>query len=530
MAIIPKPRLAGTVDTAPIGPQRVQANPEAFGAGIGRGLQSVGAELEQHAAEMQEREDVTRSSDAYVKLSDAWRQQSAELKTRQGLDAKDITKKADEALANLYSEYSKDLTPNQKQRLGAMYQQLRNGQLNSYATYEAAQMRGAHEAQMLAIADTAVSEALDTQSPEVIRRSLSNIDTAVREAMKGQSTEVVDRAILAKKTELHAGMVGSLQVSNPHAARRYLEANKDEIEGGVEMKLRKSLETATEAHDASAIAGEVWASVPTHSVPLMRERVYEMTTDPAIRKLAMSELKERELEADQQQKEEEDAAYKSLHTGLEEGHKLVDLKQSPLWEVMRPAQRNALSEASSSGVRATSTDFGAWYKLHQMSPTELQGVNLAEYTHLISRSDLQAFAKTQQDIASGKNVTGIFSKKELINNAAEGANLNDTRAAEFSLYVDQKVREKETILNRAATEAEVQEEIDTALEHIVMNRRFHFIGGIGSKYERDRFRVDAAEIGVPDGDLDDLIEYLTEKGVPVTKQNIRQAYEVFLNE
>lgn len=557
--IVPKYNPTQQTQAGPSGGFSGASSADVFGAGVGRGMGALGGELAQVGLEMQEKEDIARTSEAYTALSDAWRTSNAELRQRQGLDAKNITTDGDKTLHDLYEQHSKDLTKGQADRLRAMYLQLRTGALNGLSAYEAGEMDSAHKAQLTAIADTAVAEAFDNPRPEVIGRSLKNIDTAVRQAMRGQSPEVQDAAVLAKQSELHAGIIGMIQSKDPHRAKVYLEENKAQIDGRTEAKIRMSLETATQAHDAAAIAGEVWATAADQAdVPAMREAVYKKTKDPELRKMAMAEINQRDAEADEYKKQHADETFNEIYDEIEGGMTLASAMQDPRWADLSPSHQEAL-KSTSAGAKHDPQVYLDLLDAADADPQEFANTSLKQYAYALSSGELTALSKMQRSIRAGQSTRTY---NEMLKDSAvaigidpaPGSKKKATRYIEFRSAFDAEVNQFFDQHNREPNTAEAQEIINNISKVVakkgrnVASYRYN-PEGVPRQYVDDitrtlrsknvritdsamfkQYLTDFAFPDVPASQIESIIAYLSENEIPVTLENVRDARAQYMRE
>ena len=248
------------------------ATPDAFGAPVGRALQSMGNSVanagDVFAAEAlrQKEEDDTRNVlAAKTKLDDGIREfnygkdgQGGEL-SKQGVDALGGTKRADENYRRIVSELSGSL-PDPKSRLA--FDKLASAQRDSLLDATARREADARIQATTSVAKAALESskglAVDNANDDNIATKQLDIGTAaIRSNPTGQPKEVVDAAVQAYRSDLQTARIMRMAVDSPVQASEMYGRLKGEIAGSDHIKIEKVLQPLKDRTEGVQIASEI---------------------------------------------------------------------------------------------------------------------------------------------------------------------------------------------------------------------------------------------------------------------------------
>lgn len=422
-----------------IGYVRSRANPDTFGAGIGRAIQQSGrivqnaggafegagrtmeqaavqdernaAKLMQVAQQIEDftdRLDEAAAKEADNKLATRMRMMLHEGEEayymKKGKNALDALKPTQDALDKARKEIAKDLSPHQQKlfkdvadrRFQSEFEQMANYRNRQQTVYE----DETSEARMInAIQDGQVGY----NNPEARKRAMATgrmelLDMAQR---NGWSPDVMKMQLTKFNTTFHAGVIDRMQLDNPSAAGAYLNAHQHEMAPDAVAAARKSIENADITVQAQQITDEIFASGGTIQEQLAAARKYE---------------------------------------GKLEDQLVERVKQR--W-----------SEARNTNIP---TDQDTWYELQQMSanePDKFAALDLRQYRDKLNDSDFQELAKLQGKATDKDNQFFVRNQDEVIKDALRNvfkispdadAKLNDSQK-EFRQQYYREIQNRVTL-------------------------------------------------------------------------------------
>lgn len=248
------PEYQSDVSTRPIFQQELDANanPEAFGAGIGRGMQSVSRGLDMAGdavAKVKELEDVARAKDADNSYSNWLRERmygDNGFMTQEGRNAVDQRKSFEEEAANKRKEFGGGLTAGaaraydtaSQARLQSVYQQ----SIVHTAGERKAWFKDASAARVQTFADDAL---VNFNNPKAVTKNIAAGIMEIREAgqLQGWDADTLKQRESDYTSGVHKNIALRIAQKDPIAAEDYMKANAKQMTGADQYALSQSLET-----------------------------------------------------------------------------------------------------------------------------------------------------------------------------------------------------------------------------------------------------------------------------------------------
>ncbi|MER9452052.1 D-alanyl-D-alanine carboxypeptidase family protein [Mesorhizobium sp. M0254] len=248
------PEYQSDVSTRPIFQQELDANgsPEAFGAGIGRGMQSVARGLDvagDAVAKVQQLEDVARAKDADNSYSNWLRERmygDNGFMTLEGRNAVDQRKSFEEEAANKRKEFGGTLTAGaaraydsaSQARLQSIYQQ----SIVHTAGERKAWFKDASAARVQTFADDAL---VNFNNPGAVTKNIAAGILEIRETgqLQGWDADTLKVRESDFTSGVHKNIALRIAQKDPIAADDYMKANAKQMTGADQYALSQSLET-----------------------------------------------------------------------------------------------------------------------------------------------------------------------------------------------------------------------------------------------------------------------------------------------
>lgn len=245
----------------------VRASAEAFGADIGRGLQSVArgvGHISDVVTEVQIREDEARAKEADVQFADWTRAELHDpergLLNIQGQAAVDARVGFEERLRAKRGEIAATLNPRAADMFGRAATARESSALDSAIRHAAAERKQWITGAAMARAGTFQNDALaNYQDDKAVKKNIAAgvLELRTVAADQGWSPDELQ----AKEQEFVSGtlknVVLALAGDDPIAANDYLQANRDRFTGADQVKLDGALKPAIKEAEAKRAVGDV---------------------------------------------------------------------------------------------------------------------------------------------------------------------------------------------------------------------------------------------------------------------------------
>ncbi|RUX02450.1 MAG: hypothetical protein E5V51_00150 [Mesorhizobium sp.] len=242
------------VQTRPIFRQDLEAKatPEAFGAGIGRGMQGLAAGLGQAGdamARVKELEDVARAKDADNSYSDWLRERMYGDKgfmTLEGRNAVDGRKSFEEEAAAKRKEFGSGLSGGAAQAYDTASQSRLQGIYQQSIVHTASERKSWFKDASAARVQTFANDALvNFNNPKMVQKNiaLGQAELRQRAGLEGWDADTLKQREGDYVSGVHKNVTLRIASTDPIAAETYMKANADQMTGADQYELGNSLHT-----------------------------------------------------------------------------------------------------------------------------------------------------------------------------------------------------------------------------------------------------------------------------------------------
>lgn len=268
--------------------RRIEASPDAFGAGIGRALVSAGQNISSLSGAFEEAENqqaATQVTDAYTqaskRLRDAQLDPEKGLLNRQGKNAEGITTATEQTSQTIFAEIS-DTLPSEKAKEGfkRMWLRKQEAAVEGAAEYEFKQRKAYQSETKTSALDNLQTDAVANYNNEKALRA--NIDAArgiIRQNPEGLSPEGLEKLERQGISAIHASVVQRIAQDNPGQALDYYEKHKAEVEGSDHAAISGMIKGVSNVRAAKTATQEILEGGPAISIYNAVEHA-ESTGDP----------------------------------------------------------------------------------------------------------------------------------------------------------------------------------------------------------------------------------------------------------
>lgn len=430
------------------------ASPSLFGAAaeqqvtLGKGLLNAGGQLSEVANRMQDRENADMLFRAETALKDEYLKFESDVRQRKGQNAWGATQDAEKWFSDQEKKHAEILENDVQRKLfGQSLTKLRQSALGSISQHEAAErQRSLEESSRSSIATTislAAAQAAEGFSDSKtntgpVQKTLDENGNQVATApsvdvgynpLAGYKSDILKRVqVLANLngwgeerraaeeqmhlTNFHKQVIQNLVDRSPGEARKYFEANKEEI-NGAEYDAINRMTKISEAKQA----GFEFAERPDiRGLATDQDRITAARDfykdDPEKREAAIAEIKTRSNEySAMRERGQRDAADTAWGIYARTG-KLDDVPASVLANMDGKAYASLKEHAAAKAAgKGTVTDPSTYYDLRQMAAGDPEGfrkLDLRNYLPKLSSSDFEEMVKLQTaDAGKAKEVATL---------------------------------------------------------------------------------------------------------------------------
>lgn len=314
-----------TANAAPNVTQSANASADSFGAGqardvqrLGAGLQDVGGSLGKLAIVGQDRVDKAIARDTLNQARTDMRTFMADVYSRKGKDAINAYGETQKKVDELRKKYGALLkTPNQRDLFATSFDSLSNEHLDKSVVFgEKAKVEYENNS-LDAENQNAIEDAVANRTdPRAIHQAEVTLIQNTRYKFRGQSPEFVAEEVEKARHALHKGVLDSIAVDSPVAAKEYFKKFEKRFDPSERDAIKKTLEK-------EALSFEVRQTALQWSV---EGRTYEdqikeidKVKDPERAKLLKAEVETRTATRDavvkRKQNDTEDAFWTQVKNG-----------------------------------------------------------------------------------------------------------------------------------------------------------------------------------------------------------------------
>jgi hypothetical protein len=312
-------------------------------------------------------------------------------------------------------------------------------------------------------------------------------------------------------------------------AEKFLEANRSRIDARVSDDLDAKLRPIKLDYQASEFAAQVSALPFEEQIKKVNE-----IKDVDLRSRAAGVVKENDslqrAATAQREKAVSDAVWQQVAQG-------ASLRQLPanllmqmdgkervaLNEHYRAAAARARTEAEG---RAVKTDFKTYEELVNLPPDQFLRTRLSAYQDKIGRGDLEKLIDRQAKLRNPDTASTVASTEQQMGTYVSALGLKDDKRGAFQQAAYNEIAGFVKVNKREPTYDERQKLLDRlSMQHdggwFGASKRYY---EVASSTPEDRAKF--MEQAVPEKDRKEITEALSRRGVPVTVQNILDAYRI----
>lgn len=251
--------------------QTVNADPGAFGAGIGRAVAGLGQTVGQQGQEWAQAidlEDTRKAREAFTNAQIDLDTEADNAKQVKGIDVRpkdkpalsaDFQTKADK----VYGKYTQGLSASAREKFNRVWQPLAKVRSGQVARYEQDEVdRVDLENSELTIRNAQKAVVADPNNPESVTEAKGRIGAEVSwiGKKKGQTPEQVFERYTMEVTKAHVGGIDALLAADrPQEAKAYYDKYREEVDARVRPDIEKKLLHENNVAASQTQADQLWA-------------------------------------------------------------------------------------------------------------------------------------------------------------------------------------------------------------------------------------------------------------------------------
>lgn len=494
-----------------------------------------------------------KANDAAVEVRDSERQKKLNeivkdfTNNQLKKNADDNYEEYKEKISNIYAEFDKDITPDQRvlwDKRTARSQLDVDSVMQSHLikerrSYAVDEMRSSLDN----IQDDIVS---NYNIPNKIEEGLNRQAEVVNHLAdtEGWSDESRNKALNETASSTHT-MVISRMLTNDEdqKANTYFKENKDMMTARDIQKMESALREGSIRGEAQRQTDKIFEQELTESQALEQARLIE---DPEVRDDTVRRVRQRYQEQRQVDENRSRVLYEKSFNAVD-ANPTRDAIPPDEWNLLKPSQKNAIDALiKRKRTGDDSTDFEVYYDLETMASNpntrnKFLKMDLLQKRHKLSDADFRKFSKMQADGRKGdmKPFDGVQTKSSIYNNALRelgiptGARADKEETKKGNLFkrqADILIIQKQEDLGRKLTNEEIQKVTDDLMVNVITDE------GIIFDTEKRVFELDPGDSAavqyddVPQAARGEISKVLRRKGIPVTNDNILKVYSERLNQ
>lgn len=479
------------------------ASADAFGAVVGEGLQR-GADIAHRAKEEAEEDrDRVDAMNAQNKFVEAENKRNLDYRNRTGVNAKDLTKEAEEAYRKSQEEIEATLTSARAKERFRMSTDSRwaNQSSAALADHQRTQLDAYETDTMLASAEVARQDSLN---------GFTTIDTALAKQQmtrnylafkKGEAPEVTAIKDQNDRDKTIGDFIAQQQkLGDTAGAEKAFELHKDKLSPDVRAVIEQDLAKASLATKSQTYADAIMQDPQQTKAKAYQQ--LKMIKDPALRASAAVNV-EREFAQRKAVKDEVQASsYESMVDRIEAGESYDSIVQADpsLVGLLDEREQTALRGIEQRTIdRAEPEEWGPDYTASRntasLFPEDFANQDLRLLKGKVRRSEYDDLNQRQQAIRAMLNkaddktpevTKGFLTVEDRVNAALRSIEVNpgsvdgviDPRATTFRMLMDKKVRAAGGVGKVTA------EQVKQFADDLILEREFVDPAGIVGKYVR----------------------------------------------
>lgn len=382
-----------------------------------------------------------------------------------------------------------------------------------------------------------ISEALNVQRKAIESHADQN----------GWAPETKEAVMTEAFSKTHSGIIDKyLALGQDRVAKKYYEANKDEIGGKYQVAIDQKLESGATKGEAQRMVDK-WATDPSlkdqggmFDVSKALEKTKQID-DIKLRDETSSRLEHYAAVQNAAVREKRSSAYQTIGNLADQTMDLKAIHADPNWSLLSLPEKSATDAYVNDRIsgKNTQTDRNVYHQLNQMASTNRAkfldtDLSSPQYKYLLSEGDFKKFDDMQREAKGGNadKLDGFESDTDVVNSTLILAGI-DPKAKNNTDKGKQYQRVKESIDRQAEQYAKINgkkpgnEELRKMAKmntvQFITNKNWlfsddkKFYGELGPNDKRE-------DIVVPEEDTKAITAALRKAGKPVTKDAINSIY------
>lgn len=337
-----------------------------------RGAMDLGRAVLDIGVKMQARDDLETIFTQETALKDGWVKFQNEARQRNGANAAGLTAETDAWFQQQEQELTKNFTNrNQQIAFAKTFGQLRAQAMGSMSAYETQErersLAETAEASINSSINLAATAALDPKTNPAPAAAQAREDIQSRldviGKMRGWTPEVLADKKAKMLDSLHMSVIAAMIDQRPGVAKAYMKANKDEISGVSQAKVRDWLDTIAKRAEGDVIL----ATAQSFADDAISSGMTEYDAINAARAKFSGKQEEQAVQAlkvryNERQTSAADAAWGAFQNG---GGKIEAIPVS-IFNDLNPKDKAALQEAAANGIFPKQSDRGTLADLYSL--------------------------------------------------------------------------------------------------------------------------------------------------------------------
>ncbi|WP_103035766.1 hypothetical protein [Castellaniella caeni] len=446
-------------------------------AGIARGAMDLGRTMLDIGVKMQARDDLETIFAQETALKDGWVAFQNEARKRNGANAAGLTADTDAWFQQQEQELTKNFTTrNQQLAFAKTFGQLRTQAMSSMSAYETQErersLAETAEASMNSSINLAATAALDPRTNPAPAAAQAREDIQARldviGKMRGWTPEVLADKKAQVLDKLHMSVIGAMVDQRPGVAKAYMKANKDEISGVSQAKVRDWLDTIAKRHEGESML----ATAQAYADDAVGKGMSEYDAINAARTKFSGKQEEQVVNAlkvryNERQSSAADAAW----SAFQEGGGKIDAIPVSIFNDLNAKDKAALQDAATNGIFPKQSDRGVLADLYaleargDLTPDVVRRasshLNQGDYQKFMDTSNSPDKQRTASIDADDFNTLAVKSERfdPFSTKPADKAKIGELRST-IETRIDEEQAAKKRVLSREEKRAVMQTVLD----------------------------------------------------------------------
>lgn len=496
---------------------------------LGRELDSASESLDRIALRDANREAFTAESE----LKKQWIDFSTELqKSRQGVNAKGVAQEAEKWWTESSAKRSEGLTSARaKQMVKMSAERLKLSAMNEFAGFETNQLEAASGAAFTATVDSSIESAAANPTPEniALHRGAATAAIKQRAVEKGWDTAVVNNALLAADSKMNVAVFnGLLRKNNIGGAEQFLETNRARIDSRVADDLDAKLKPLKLDQAASVFAQQVSALPFEEQIKKVNEIKEADLRSRAVNIVKENNALQRAAQADRE-KAVSDAVWQRVAQGAARSQLPADMlaqmdgrERIQLNEHYRAQAERMKRESEGKAIK---TDLRTYEELVNLPADQFLRTRLSAFQDKIGRGDLEKLIDRQAKLRNPDTANTVATTEQQMGSYSGALGLKDEKAGAFR----KAAYDEFSAFNKANKREPTYDERQKILDRLTMQSDGGWFGASKRYFQlpnEPKARQEFMEQVVPAADRKEIADALAKRGVPVTVQNVLDAYRL----